>query len=133
MIVSLTIKNIVLIDRLQIDFEGGLCVLSGETGAGKSILLSGIGLVIGARSEKELIRHGCDQGTVSAEISVRDDHKVWKIFYEQGLEFDRGPVILRRTIMRDGRSRAFINDQSVTIALLRKVGRSLIEIHGQHD
>ena len=77
MIVSLTIKNIVLIDRLQIDFEGGLCVLSGETGAGKSILLSGIGLVIGARSEKELIRHGCDQGTVSAEISVRDDHKVW--------------------------------------------------------
>tara|TARA_R110002096_G_scaffold415163_1_gene616691 strand:+ start:80086 stop:81753 length:1668 start_codon:yes stop_codon:yes gene_type:complete len=133
MIVSLTIKDIVLIDRLQMDFEDGLCVLSGETGAGKSILLSGIGLAIGARSERELIRHGRDQGSVSAEISVADDHKIWKILEEQGLDFEPGQVILRRVIMKDGRSRAFINDQPVSIALLRKVGECLIEIHGQHD
>jgi len=93
MIVSLTIKDIVLIDRLQMNFEDGLCVLSGETGAGKSILLSGIGLAIGARSEKELIRHGKDQGSVSTEISVANDHKVWKILDEQGLDYETGQII----------------------------------------
>ena len=133
MIVSLTIKDIVLIDRLQMDFEDGLCVLSGETGAGKSILLSGIGLAIGGRSEKELIRYGKDQGSVSVEMLVPDDHKVWNILKEQGLDVELDRVILRRVITKDGRSRAFINDQSVSIALLRKAGECLIEIHGQHD
>ena len=79
MIVSLTIKDIVLIDRLQMDFEVGLCVLSGETGAGKSILLSSIGLAIGARGGRELIRHGKEQGSVSAEFSLAKKHKIWKI------------------------------------------------------
>ncbi|MEZ5758443.1 MAG: DNA repair protein RecN [Emcibacteraceae bacterium] len=133
MIVSLTIKDIVLIDRLQMNFEDGLCVLSGETGAGKSILLSGIGLAIGARGGRELIRNAKDQGSVSIDLNVADDHKVWTILKEQGLDYEPGQIILRRIIMNDGRSRAFINDQSVSVGLLREVGESLIEIHGQHD
>ncbi|HRW28995.1 MAG TPA: AAA family ATPase, partial [Emcibacteraceae bacterium] len=133
MIVSLTIKDIVLIDRLQMNFEDGLCVLSGETGAGKSILLSGIGLAIGARGGRELIRNAKDQGSVSIELHLEDGHKVWSFLKEQGLDYEPGQIILRRIIMNDGRSRAFINDQSVSVGLLREVGESLIEIHGQHD
>jgi len=133
MIVSLTIKDIVLIDRLQMDFEVGLCVLSGETGAGKSILLSSIGLAIGARGGRELIRHGKEQGSVSAEFSLAKKHKIWKILDDQQLDYDVGQLILRRVILKDGRSKAFINDQSVSISLLRSVGEKLIEIHGQHD
>jgi len=133
MIVSLTIRDIVLIDRLQMDFEDGLCVLSGETGAGKSILLSGIGLAIGARGGRELIRHGKEQGSVSVELNLGEDHKVWQLLDDQGLDYDPGQIILRRVIMKDGPSRAFINDQSVSISLLRTVGENLIEIHGQHD
>jgi DNA repair protein RecN (Recombination protein N) len=133
MIVSLTIKDIVLIDRLQMEFGDGLCVLSGETGAGKSILLSGIGLAIGARSGKEIIRYGQDQGSVSAEFSLSSDHKVWNILNDYGLDHEDGQVILRRVITKDGRSRAFINDQSVNVSLLRTIGEMLVEIHGQHD
>ncbi len=133
MIVSLAIRDIVLIDRLQMDFEGGLCVLSGETGAGKSILLSGIGLAIGARSERELIRHGCEQGSVTAELEVSHDNTVWSILDEQAIEYDGGQIILRRVITQDGRSKAFVNDQPVSVTLLRQIGESLIEIHGQHD
>lgn len=133
MIVSLMIKDIVLIDRLQMNFEDGLCVLSGETGAGKSILLSGIGLAIGARGGKELIRHGKDQGSVAVELEISEDHKVWQLLDEQGLDYEYGQIILRRIITKDGRSRAFINDQSVSASFLRAVGENLIEIHGQHD
>lgn len=133
MIVSLTIKDIVLIDRLQMNFEDGLCVLSGETGAGKSILLSGIGLAIGSRGGRELIRHGKDQGIVSAEFVIPKGHKVWKILDQHGLNYEDGQIILRRIITRDGRGRAFVNDQSVSVSLLRNVGETLVEIHGQHD
>ncbi|MCC3861357.1 DNA repair protein RecN [Pseudemcibacter aquimaris] len=133
MIVSLTIKDIVLIDRLQMDFEDGLSVLSGETGAGKSILLSGIGLAIGARSGREIIRQGQDQGSVTAEFSLSEDHRIWDVLNDQGLDHEDGQLILRRVIGKDGRSRAFINDQSVSITLLRQIGETLVEIHGQHD
>lgn len=133
MIVSLAIKDIVLIDRLQMDFEDGLCVLSGETGAGKSILLTGIGLAIGARSERGLVRLGRDQGSVTAEVEVDDAHAVWKILDAQGIEYEKGQIILRRIITAEGKSRAFVNDQPVSATLLRQIGESLIEIHGQHD
>ena len=122
MLVSLAIKDIVLIDRLRIEFEDGLCVLSGETGAGKSILLSSIGLAIGARGGKDLIRHGKDQGSVSAEFSLAEDHKVWSILKAQDIDCGEDQVILRRTVLKDGKSRAFINDQSVSISLLRTIG-----------
>lgn len=133
MIVSLTIKDIVLIDRLQMDFEDGLSVLSGETGAGKSILLSGIGLAIGGRSGREIIRQGQEQGSVTAEFSLAANHGIWDVLNDQGLDHEDGQLILRRVIAKDGRSRAFINDQSVSISLLRSVGETLVEIHGQHD
>ncbi len=133
MIVSLAIRDIVLIDRLQMDFEDGLCVLSGETGAGKSILLSGIGLAIGARGGRELIRQGKDQGSVSVEMQLDADHRVWQILDEQGIDYEPSQIIIRRVISSDGRSRAFINDQSVSVSLLRTIGECLIEIHGQHD
>lgn len=133
MIVSLAIKDIVLIDRLQMDFEDGLCVLSGETGAGKSILLTGIGLAIGARSERGLVRRGRDQGSVTAEVEVDDDHAVWKTLDSQDIEYEKGQIILRRIITAEGKSRAFVNDQPVSATLLRQIGESLIEIHGQHD
>ncbi|MDG1707196.1 MAG: DNA repair protein RecN, partial [Emcibacteraceae bacterium] len=102
-------------------------------GAGKSILLSGIGLAIGGRSGKEIIRHGQEQGSVSAEFSLKADHKVWNILEEFGIDYEDGQIILRRIITKDGRSRAFINDQSVNVSLLRKIGEMLVEIHGQHD
>ncbi|MDA9770978.1 DNA repair protein RecN [Emcibacteraceae bacterium] len=133
MLVSLAIKDIVLIDRLRMEFEDGLSVLSGETGAGKSILLSSIGLAIGFRGGKELIRHGKDQGSVTAEFSLSDKHKVWALLSEQAIDFENGQVILRRIVLKDGRSRAFINDQSVSLTLLRLIGEALVEIHGQHD
>lgn len=133
MIVALAIKNIVLIDRLSMDFTGGLCVLSGETGAGKSILLSGIGLVIGDRGGRELIRNNEEQGSVVAEFSINKDHKIWQTLDQLGLPYEDGQLILRRIIMKNGPSRAFINDQSVSISALRSVGEQLIEIHGQHD
>lgn len=133
MLRSLTIRDIVLIDRLQMDFEDGLCVLSGETGAGKSILLAGLSLAIGGRGERELVRHGTDQGTVSADFDLAKDHPVLALLEEQGIDHDGAQVILKRIITNEGRSRAFINDQSVSIGLLRNVGDRLVEIHGQHD
>ncbi len=133
MIVALTIKDIVLIDQLSMDFKDGLCVLSGETGAGKSILLSGIGLAIGTRGGRELIRHGKNQGSVLAEFSLKADHKIWQTLDDLGLSYDEGQIILRRVVYKDAPSRAFINDQPVSISALRSIGDQLIEIHGQHD
>ena len=137
MLRSLNIRDIVLIDRLQMDFDGGLCVLSGETGAGKSILLSSLGLATGGRAERELVRHGTDQGTVSAVFSVVAGHRILKLLDEQNLEYENleldCEIILRRSIHKDGRSRAFINDQPVSAGFLRQIGGMLIEIHGQHD
>lgn len=133
MLRSLTIRDIVLIDRLQMDFEDGLCVLSGETGAGKSILLAGLSLAIGGRGERELVRHGTDQGIVTADFDLDENHPVLGVLDEQGLDHDGGQVILKRIITNEGRSRAFINDQPVSIGLLRNVGDRLVEIHGQHD
>ncbi|VAV98650.1 DNA repair protein RecN [hydrothermal vent metagenome] len=133
MLNSLTIHNIVLIDRLHIDFEDGLCVLSGETGAGKSILMDSLGLAMGGRGGRDLVRHGADQASVTADFYLQDSHMVWSFLDEQSLSHESGQVILRRTLTRDGRSRAYINDQPVSITLLREVGDMLVEIHGQHD
>ncbi len=133
MLNSLTINNIVLIDRLHIDFEDGLCVLSGETGAGKSILMDSLGLAMGGRSGRELVRHGTEQARVIADFFLPEQHVIWPFLKEQGLTHEAGQLILRRTLTADGRSRAYINDQPVSIGLLRQVGDMLVEIHGQHD
>jgi len=133
MLNSLTINNIILIDRLHIDFEAGLCVLSGETGAGKSILMDSLGLAMGGRAERDLVRGGTEQASVTADFHLPTQHAVWAVLTDQGLPHEGHQMILRRTLSKDGRSRAYINDQPVSVGLLRQVGDMLVEIHGQHD
>ncbi|MCG6857245.1 MAG: DNA repair protein RecN [Salaquimonas sp.] len=132
MLVQLSIRDIVLIERLDIDFPSGLSVLTGETGAGKSILLDALSLALGARGDGALVRSGAAQGQVTAVFEPEADHPVRAILSENAIETEGG-VILRRVQGADGRSRAFINDAPVSVALMHQIGRALVEIHGQHD
>jgi len=133
MLRRLSIRDVVLIERLELDFSQGLCVLTGETGAGKSILLDSLGLALGARAEARLVRHGADQSVVTAEFDLAPGHPVYAQLNEHGLSVSGEPLMLRRTLGTDGRSRAFINDQSVSVGLLRQIGEELVEVHGQFD
>ena len=132
MLAALSIRDIVLIDRLDLEFRPGLCVLTGETGAGKSILLDAFTLAIGGRGDASLVRQGASQGQVTATFDLAADHPVLRLLADNGLEAD-ATLILRRIQSADGRTRAFINDVAVGVQLLREVGRALVEIHGQHD
>ena len=132
MLSALSIRDIVLIDRLDLEFRPGLCVLTGETGAGKSILLDAFTLAVGGRGDASLVRHGASQGQVTATFDPSPDHPVLQLLADNGLEAD-GTLILRRVQAADGRTRAFINDVAVGVQLLRAVGQALVEIHGQHD
>src|SRR5215472_10906761 len=134
MLLGLTIRDVVLIDRLSLAFRPGLCVLTGETGAGKSILLDALGLALGRRAEAGLVRPGAEQAVVSAEFAVGPNHPAAAILAEAGITTDlSGSVIVRRTLGADGRSRAFVNDEPTSIALLRALGDSLVEIQGQGE
>ena len=132
MLVALAIRDIVLIDRLSIDFAAGMTVLTGETGAGKSILLDALSLALGGRGDSALVRHGAEQGDVTAVFDVVRAHPVRALLKESAIDAE-GDLILRRVQAADGRSRAFVNDQPVSVTLLRQIGRLLVEIHGQHD
>jgi DNA repair protein RecN (Recombination protein N) len=132
MLARLSIRDIVLIERLDIEFSRGLAVLTGETGAGKSILLDAFALALGGRGDATLVRHGAEQGQVTATFDVPKDHPATKILADNGLD-DTGEMILRRVQLADGRTRAFINDQSISVQTLKAVGAALVEIHGQHD
>jgi DNA repair protein RecN (Recombination protein N) len=132
MLAALSIRDIVLIDKLDLAFGQGLSVLTGETGAGKSILLDAFSLAIGARGDAALVRRGADQGQVTATFELPPSHPVLAALAENGIAAD-DVLILRRVQGIDGRSRAFINDTSVSVQLLRQVGQALVEIHGQHD
>src|SRR3977135_1091306 len=132
MLARLSIRDIVLIERLDIEFSRGLAVLTGETGAGKSILLDAFALALGGRGDAGLVRHGVEQGQVTASFDVPKGHPATKILAENGLD-DTGEMILRRVQLADGRTRAFINDQSISVQTLKAVGAALVEIHGQHD
>ncbi len=132
MLATLSIRDIVLIDRLDIEFSGGMTVLTGETGAGKSILLDALTLALGGRGDAGLVRHGEAQGQVVAVFDVAGAHPVRALLRENDVP-DDGDVILRRIQTADGRSRAFINDQPVSVGLLRQAGQMLVEVHGQHD
>jgi DNA repair protein RecN (Recombination protein N) len=132
MLAALSIRDIVLIDRLDLEFGPGLCVLTGETGAGKSILLDAFTLAIGGRGDASLVRRGATQGQVTASFELACDHPVLRLLADNGLEAE-GQLILRRLQSADGRTRAFINDVAVGVQLLRAVGQALVEIHGQHD
>lgn len=132
MLSRLSIRDIVLIDRLDIDFRSGLSVLTGETGAGKSILLDALALSLGARGDGALVRTGVEQGHVIAVFEPDPGHSVFALLRSHEIE-EEGTVILRRVQRSDGRTKAFVNDQPVSVSLLRDIGRELVEIHGQHD
>lgn len=132
MLSRLSIRDIVLIERLDIDFEQGLAVLTGETGAGKSILLDAFALALGGRGDAALVRNGVEQGQVTAAFDVPKNHAAWRALTENGLEAG-DEMILRRVQLADGRTRAFINDQPVSVQALKGIGTALVEIHGQHD
>lgn len=132
MLSRLSIRDIVLIERLDIDFAPGLSVLTGETGAGKSILLDALSLALGARGDASLVRHGAAQGQVSAVFDVPKNHPARAILAGNALD-DDGDIILRRVQTADGRTRVFVNDQPSSVTLMRDIGRALVEIHGQHD
>ena len=132
MLAALSIRDIVLIDRLDLEFGKGLSALTGETGAGKSILLDAFSLAIGARGDASLVRRGAAQGQVTASFDLDPSHPVFALLAANGIEGE-DTLILRRVQGADGRSRAFINDIGVSVQLLRQVGQALVEIHGQHD
>jgi DNA repair protein RecN (Recombination protein N) len=137
MLARLSIRDIVLIERLDIEFSRGLAVLTGETGAGKSILLDAFALALGGRGDAGLVRHGAEQGQVTAVFDVPKGHPASVILSDNGLgeasSENSGEMILRRVQFSDGRTRAFINDQSISVQTLKAVGSALVEIHGQHD
>lgn len=132
MLTALSIRDVVLIERLDLAFGQGLTVLTGETGAGKSILLDSLGLALGARAESGLVRASAEQASVTACFSLPDDHAVAAALDEHGLTGE-DEIVLRRVVTKDGRSRAFVNDHPVGVGLLRRIGALLVEVQGQHE
>ena len=132
MLARLSIRDIVLIDRLDIDFGGGLAALTGETGAGKTILLDAFALALGARGEAALVREGAEQGQVIAAFDLAKGHPARRLLAENDIG-EEDELIVRRVQFADGRTRAFVNDQPVSVQVLRALGAALVEIHGQHD
>ena len=132
MLIQLAIRDIVLIDKLELHFHEGLCVLTGETGAGKSILLDAFALALGGRGDGSLVRHGRAAGPDHSRVRLPVDHPARLIAAEADIDID-GDLILRRVQVADGRTRAFVNDQPVSVQVLRAIGSTLVEIHGQHD
>jgi DNA repair protein RecN (Recombination protein N) len=134
MLRQLSIRDVVLIDRLELEFEPGLGVLTGETGAGKSILLDSLGLALGVRADAGLVRQGEAQASVAAEFELPSGHPVLALLASQGIEPERGePLLVRRTLRADGGSRAFACGAGVPASMLREIANGLVEIHGQHD
>lgn len=132
MLSSLSIRNVVLIDELDLNFGKGLCVFTGETGAGKSVLLDSLSLVLGARADTGLIRHGESQLSVGAVFMLNSIHPVWELLAEQGIDCaEKEELFLRRVVTQDGKSKAFINHEPVSVSFLKTVGELLVEIHGQ--
>lgn len=133
MLKSLSIRNVVLIDKLDLDFQNGFSVLSGETGAGKSILLDSVGLLLGKRAEIGMIRSGCDKLSVCGNFEIADKKgELAALCAEYDLDFDH-EIIIKRTLNQDGKGKIFFNDQPITQKLLKEIGSYLVEIHGQFD
>ena len=135
MLTRLSIRNIVLIEALDLNFARGLGVLTGETGAGKSILLDALGLILGDRAEVRLVRTGEAKASVTASFEFRAlPASVRDALNEADIEWEyREPLLIRRQVKADGGSKAFVNDQPVSAALLRSLAPTLVELHGQHD
>lgn len=134
MLIGLWIRDVVLIEALDLSIGPGLTVLTGETGAGKSIILDALGLAVGARAEAGMVRRGAGQAAASAVFAPAPTHPVWDLLEEKGLSYARDEdLVLRRTLSADGRSRAFVNDQATGVGVLKEVGEALLEVHGQHE
>lgn len=133
MLATLSIRDVVLIDKLDLEFSEGLGVLTGETGAGKSILLDSLGLALGERGDTGLIRPGSDKLTVTASFNLPQNHPARLLLVEHDLTAEDDMVVLRRSLSREGRSRAYICDQPVSVGLLKQAGGTLVEVHGQFD
>ncbi|MDB5446523.1 MAG: recN [Phenylobacterium sp.] len=134
MLIGLWIRDVVLIEALDLSIGPGLTALTGETGAGKSIILDALGLATGARADAGLVRRGAAQAAASAVFAPAVDHPVWELLEEKGLTYARDEdLVLRRTLGADGRSRAFVNDQATGVGVLKEVGERLLEVHGQHE
>ncbi|THD66080.1 DNA repair protein RecN [Phenylobacterium sp.] len=134
MLIGLWIRDVVLIEALDLSIGPGLTVLTGETGAGKSIILDALGLAVGARADAGLVRRGAAQAAASALFAPAPSHPVWDLLEEKGLSYARDEdLVLRRTLSADGRSRAFVNDQATGVGVLKEIGEALLEVHGQHE
>lgn len=134
MLIGLWIRDVVLIEALDLSIGPGLTALTGETGAGKSIILDALGLATGARADSGLVRRGAQQAAASAVFAPAADHPVWDLLEEKGLTYARDEdLVLRRILAADGRSRAFVNDQATGVGVLKEVGELLLEVHGQHE
>src|SRR3954452_18410682 len=134
MLRQLAVNNIVLVERLELEFGPGLGVLTGETGAGKSILLDALGLALGARADSALACAGQAKAAVGVAFELASGHPALALLDENGLAWEPGePLVIRRIVKADGGSRAFVNDQAISAGLLRELGTALVEIHGQHD
>ena len=132
MLSALSVRNIVLIDQLDLALDDGLTALTGETGAGKSILLDALTLALGGRGNASLVRTGAENGQVVAVVQLPRTHPARAALRDNAIADDED-IILRRVQFPDGRTRAFINDQPVSAGLLQAIGRLVVEIHGQHD
>jgi DNA repair protein RecN (Recombination protein N) len=134
MLIGLQIRDVVLIESLDLSIGPGLTALTGETGAGKSIILDALGLATGARGDAGLVRRGAAQAVATAVFAPAPDHPVWAILDDKGLGYARDEdLVLRRSLSADGRSRAFVNDQATGVGVLKELGEALLEVHGQHE
>ncbi len=133
MLTAIHIQDFVLVRQASLPLAQGLTALTGETGAGKSILLDALGLAGGARAARGAVRQGAKQGVVSAVFEPSADHEAWSLLTENGIDAEDDQIILKRLQLENGKTRAFINDCPVSVTLLRKIGGSLLEVHGQHD
>ena len=134
MLIGLQIRDVVLIEALDLSIGPGLTALTGETGAGKSIILDALGLATGARGDAGLVRRGAAQAVATAAFAPAPAHPVWDLLEEKGLAYARDEdLVLRRSLSADGRSRAFVNDQATGVGVLKELGEALLEVHGQHE
>ena len=134
MLIGLQIRDVVLIEALDLSIGPGLTALTGETGAGKSIILDALGLATGMRGDAGLVRRGAAQAVATAAFALSPDHPVWELLEDRGLAYARDEdLVLRRTLSADGRSRAFVNDQATGVGVLKELGEALLEVHGQHE
>ena len=134
MLSRLQVRNYVLIDSLEIDFPEGLIIITGQTGAGKSILMGALGLVMGSKADASMLSEGAENCVVEAEFDVNPDDLLLKsVLEENDVEWDEGHLIVRRVVNRSGRSRAFVNDSPVSVQILQDISSQLVDVHSQHQ